>query len=270
MPRATLDLALSRRFVPLRARLAARPLRTVAGLLVLVSLIFLAAPGLDLAVSGLFYDAVGGFFDDRSPVTRFVREAGQLAVWAVGIAFAAPLIVKLLAPESRLLVRPRSSLFALMALALGPGLIVNVILKEMWGRARPREIAEFGGDAIFSRAWWVSDQCVSNCSFVSGEAAAAFWLVALAFVAPKAWRVPVAVVMLAFAAAVSYARLAAGGHFISDVLIAWLLTLTVMVALQKLVLQDLPPEFDSAAETALTRGGRALRRWWVAFAAPRD
>jgi membrane-associated PAP2 superfamily phosphatase len=239
------------------------PLLATAGLLLVVSAIFLAAPGLDLWASGFFYDPEAGFGGAVSPFV--VRKLGRLAEWALAAAFVAPLVVKVLAPESRLLVRPRTSVFALLSFALGPGLIVNGTLKELWGRARPEDLFEFGGGASFSPVWWISDQCDRNCSFASGEAASAFWLVSLAFVAPRSWRPFVAIATLAVAAPVSLSRVATGGHFISDVLTAWLITLLVMIVLQRFVLRGLPPAFDHRVEAALARGGRAIRGWLAAF-----
>ncbi len=241
----------------------AQPLVATATLLVLVSLLFVAWPGLDLAVSALFFDPAEGFSAQRSAVQGAVREIGSIAVWVVGLALAAPPLIKLVAPDSRLLVTPRASLFGLGGLILGPGLIVNGILKEFWGRARPREITEFGGEAVFSQAWAISDQCARNCSFVSGEASSAFWLVSLAFVVPRHWRTTILATTLVIAVAVSFTRLTFGGHFLSDVLIAWLLTLLVLVILDRLVLQGRPPAFDGVVEAALARQGRQIRRWWA-------
>jgi membrane-associated PAP2 superfamily phosphatase len=268
MAEPAFDLSLRLTFGRFRQVLLDWPLLAVGGLLLLVSLVFLAAPRLDLAVSGLFYDPNAGFGGPRSALFFSVRKWGRAVEWAFAIALAAPLLIKLLAPESRLLVRPRTSVFAFATLALGPGLIVDGILKRFWGRARPEDIVDFGGDAGFSPVWWISDQCGRNCSFVSGEAASAFWLVALAFLVPKAWRLPTAIGTLAVAAAVSFTRVATGGHFVSDILVAWLLTLLVMVALQRLVLNGLPPGFDPTVEAAMARAGRALRRRWAARAEP--
>ncbi len=236
---------------------------TTTALLVLVSLLFIAWPSLDLAVSGLFFDPAEGFGARHSVIQGAVREFGNIAVWAVALALAVPPLIKVLAPDSRLLVTPRASLFGLGGLILGPGLIVNGIFKEFWGRARPREITEFGGDAMFSQAWAISDQCARNCSFVSGEASSAFWLVSLTFVVPRHWRTTILSAALVIAVAVSFTRLAYGAHFLSDVLIAWLLTLLVLVILEKFVLQGRPPAFDGAVEAALARQGRRLRRWWA-------
>ena len=241
--------------------LRGRPILAVAASTLAVSLIFLAFPKSDLVVAGLFYDPSAGF-NDRSLVLNGLRELGALAEWALALALGLPILVKLLAPESRLLVRPRTALFGLATLALGPGLLVNAILKEFWGRARPREIMEFGGDSDFSPVWWIVRECDRNCSFVSGEASAAFWLVVLAFVVPPAWRWTAAIGALAITALVSFARVAAGGHFFSDVVLAWLLTLLVILALREAILNGLPREFDGAVEAALARAGRRVRAWW--------
>jgi membrane-associated phospholipid phosphatase len=119
---------------------------------------------------------------------------------------------------------------------------------------------EFGGDAVFSPVWWISDQCQGNCSFVSGEGAASFWLVALAFIVPPRWRPPAVALTLVFAALVSATRIAMGGHFLSDVLIAWLLMFLVMVLLDGAILKGLPAAFDAGVDRGLGQAGWAIQR----------
>jgi lipid A 4'-phosphatase len=242
-----------------------RPAVATLLLLVFVSLIFVALPDLDLAASRLFYDPAIGFLDRRYALVEYVRDAGRIVEWALVIGVCVPLLLKLLFPDTRLLVRPRETLFMLASFALGPGLVVNVILKNHWGRARPRQIMDFGGSASFSPAWWVSDQCQRNCSFVSGEAASAFWLMAIVFLVPRDLKLPVGVATLGFAAAVSLARIAAGGHFLSDVLIAWLLVLLVILLTHKLFLEALPPQVDTTLEEDAAQSGRALRRMLLSW-----
>ena len=251
----------------LGSMLRQRPLLAVGVLTLVASAFFIAFPALDLAVSRLFYDPASGF-PEGAAALEAMRDLGALAEWALALALIVPILVKLLAPESRLLVKPRTTLFGLATLALGPGLLVNVILKDFWGRARPREILEFGGDASFTPAWRIAAECERNCSFVSGEASAAFWLLALAMVAPLAWRRAAAIGALAITALVSFARIAAGGHFLSDVVIAWLLTLLVMLALREWLLSGLGSGFDNRAEAGLARAGRRIRTLWSARHAP--
>lgn len=237
-----------------------RPLLFVLAALAAVSLVFVLAPGLDLTVSRLFYDPVSVSFIGAGGIVEFVRDVGRYIVWLFAIAIGLSILTKVAVPKSPLLVSPRAILFLLASLAIGPGLIVNAILKNQWGRARPREILEFGGDATFSPAWWPSDQCNLNCSFVSGEAAWAFFLVSLVFIVPKGWRPAAAIATIAFAALISATRIAGGGHFLSDVVIAWLVVLLVIVAFYRLILTGLPPAFDDAVEAAAGRVGEALRR----------
>ena len=54
-------------------------------------------------------------------------------------------------------------------LALAPGLLTNVILKSHWGRPRPIDVVEFGGDQHFVPWWDPRGDCPDNCSFVAGE-----------------------------------------------------------------------------------------------------
>jgi lipid A 4'-phosphatase len=242
----------------LRRGIARRPLTFAVGTLLLVSFVFLLAPSIDFATSRLFYDQSTGFVGG-SGWLETVRQAGQIVEWCLAIGMTIPIVLKILVPKSPILLPPRASLFALATLAIGPGIIVNAILKTYWGRARPRTVLEFGGDATYSTAWWISDQCQRNCSFVSGEAASAFWLLTIAFLVPKEWRITVAVVTLVFAIAVSFTRIAAGGHFLSDVVIAWLITLCVMIVVFGLTKQ-LPIAFDRAVEEGAGRWGESLRR----------
>jgi len=237
-----------------------RPVLAAFLLLLFVSLVFLAFPQLDIAVSRLFYDPASGFLDRRFAFVEFVRDAGRLLEWAFAMAVLLPLPLKVVLPQLRLPIRPRMTLFVLISFALGPGLIVNGILKDHWGRARPRQILDLGGDAAFTPVWWLSDQCQRNCSFVSGEGASAFWLMAVVFLVPKEWKWPVGIVTLAFAAIVSLARIMAGGHFLSDVLIVWPLVLLVLLLCHRLFMRALPPGFDDSVEGALARAGRGLRR----------
>lgn len=217
-----------------------RPLLSVALLLALVSLFFALAPQLDIAVSRLFYDPALGFIERHRGSLEAVRLVNRIAMWTVVLGALALLALKVLMPDRPALPPPRKMLFVLAAFMIGPGLIVNVILKGYWGRARPREILEFGGTASFSPAWWIGGECHLNCSFVSGEAAAAFCLLALAFVVADRWKAFTAVTAVAFATAVSFARIAAGAHFLSDVLIGWLLTLLVLIVLQRALLRHAP------------------------------
>lgn len=213
-----------------------RPILLCLGLLTICAVVFVSYPGLDLAVSGLFYAPESGFYWGQSLPVVVIR---QLGMWITGATIAGLIGLGLwwrLRPEvvaSWPSVTPWADwLFIAAGMALGPGVLVNLIFKPVWGRARPRHIEQFGGHDHFTAAWVMTDQCKWGCSFVSGEAAASASILAFCFVVPRPWRMPMLVVGCLITLAVSFARLAAGGHFLSDVVTAWLLTLLLMLVLR--------------------------------------
>jgi membrane-associated phospholipid phosphatase len=167
---------------------------------------------------------------------------------------------KLARPEKPSPVPPNTVVFLISTLVLGPLLLVNVILKNSWGRPRPVQVDAFGGEAPYVEVWRISDWCDTNCSFVAGEASSAVWLVAVAPVLPRSLRPAAAGIALAYALLISLNRIAFGGHFLSDVVISFGLTLLVIAIVHRLVIER-PPEWlsDAALEDGLTRLGRAMR-----------
>ncbi|MES1155895.1 MAG: phosphatase PAP2 family protein, partial [Pseudorhodoplanes sp.] len=78
----------------------------------------------------------------------------------------------------------------------------------------------FGGTHNFMAWWDTSGTCISNCSFVSGEASSAFAVFALAALVPSPWRYPAIGMAILYGASVGLIRMAVGAHFLSDVLFA--------------------------------------------------
>lgn len=123
----------------------------------------------------------------------------------------------------------REATYILLVLALGPGLVVNVIFKDHWGRARPIKVQEFGGTAIYSPPLIMSDQCDKNCSFVAGHPSVAFFLAAFSMLFAKGWvRTSIYSAAVCFGLFVGYVRIVQGGHFFSDVLFSGIFTLLVV------------------------------------------
>jgi membrane-associated PAP2 superfamily phosphatase len=114
----------------------------------------------------------------------------------------------------------KKTLFVLLFIALGPGLVVNVLLKDQLGRARPREVIEYGGDKPFTQ-FWQTGNAGRNGSFPSGHAAIAFFVIAPWFVLRDEKKKPAVLFLvtgLSFGTLVGIARILQGGHFISDVI----------------------------------------------------
>lgn len=202
---------------------------TVTGI---AALAFVAAPGLDIAFSGLFYRAGEGFFAARWPPFRFLYDLVQWLTVAIVLAVIALLVARAFTVSRSLHVRTSAIAYLALTLALGPGLISNVLLKDNLGRARPGQTVEFGGSRAFTPALVPADQCPRNCSFVSGHAALGFSLVALAFLMAPGYRRRAAFAgIIAFASAIGLARIAQGRHFLSDVVFAGLINFAVAWAL---------------------------------------
>lgn len=237
------------------------PVRTTLVATVGLSALFLLWPGIDLWFSGLFYDAASGFTAADSPFLQSLRQISETIIRLTIIAAFLSVIVKLALPNRKSLIPPGSSLLLLSTLAIGPGLLVNGILKANWGRPRPIAVEAFGGDLPYVEVWRITDLCDGNCSFVSGEASAAIWLMALALVVPLAWRNRVALATLILAAVLSLNRIAFGAHFLSDVLISWSLTLMIItVAHHFLFVRPIRGFDNETLERGLTRAGLSIRR----------
>ena len=226
-----------------------------------ISILFLAFPGVDLWFSGLFYEPGRGFVLARARPLAAFRRSGDWIIVAVVAFLLAQIVLSLARPGRPALLPPNAVLFLLATLAAGPGLLVNVVLKDHWGRPRPVMIEAFGGSAPYVEVWRITGYCLRNCSFVAGEASSAIWLTALALVVPPAWRLPVAATTLAYAVLLSLNRIAFGGHFLSDVLLSWGLTLLV-IAIAWRWMMERPPAWLGRArlEAGLARLGRRLRR----------
>ena len=215
--------------------------------------VFTLWPGLDLTVSALFHDTASGAWMAEAPALAALRgllwTAGEIAVAVFALLFALAL-----ARRGKAEVPARIWGFGLLALALGPGALVNLILKDHWGRARPRMVAEFGGDAAFTPVLQITDQCARNCSFVSGEVAMTAtlsmiaWLLLSARLAGRA-RAAFAFALAALIIGSGFLRIAGGGHFLSDALFAALLAALLTLVLWRLT---------GAARVASRLTGRAV------------
>ncbi len=208
-------------------------------------------PGIDLGASGLFYRPGDGFFlGDWAPF-RLTHDHLALAVWAFAIAVVVAGSASFFFRRAVLGLSPRAAIFLLLALALGPGLTVNTIFKDHWGRARPAQIAQFGGTQKFTPAFVPSDQCRRNCSFPAGDPAMGFYLVSAALLAGGAAARRNGVIgAVALGAALGVVRLAQGGHFLSDVVASGFLVTGIAWSLHALIM----------GSDAVERLWRALRQ----------
>ena len=189
---------------------------------IVLAAIFLIWPEIDLWMSALFYNPEQGFVYRDNAVVQSVYELFRHAP-----KFLLPLLLIMTALS---FVKGRFGLgtdqrkpwvFLTLALLIGPGILVHLLVKENWDRPRPRSVQEFGGHKDFIPAFipaaMIKDQPGNNKSFVSGHAAMGFYLMVLAWVfRRRSWFYA----GLAMGFVVSFGRLVQGGHFASDLIFA--------------------------------------------------
>jgi len=189
----------------------------------LFTITMMALPAIDLEISGLFFD---GHSFPRGRWWQNLQQAGL----TLFLYLSMTTVIALYACNRALArnlggIDGRRVLYLLLVLGVGAGLIVNTTLKDNFGRARPRDVVEFGGTRQFTAAFVVSRECNTNCSFSSGDAAGGFFALALALAFSR--RRAVFAAALAFGAVISLARIATGAHFFSDTVVSFFVMLIV-------------------------------------------
>ncbi len=188
-------------------------------------------PNLDLDIASIFYVAPGQFTgigpqaqDLRrfAAILPFIVYFGGLLLYAAGRAGWLP---------ARFALNTRSLIFLTLSLALGPGLLVNELFKREFHRPRPVHVEAFGGAAPFQPFYRLDGDCAKNCSFPSGETSASFWMAAPALLAPPPLRLAALGTALLFGATTGLMRMAAGAHFLSDILFSGLLMGAITIGL---------------------------------------
>ncbi len=234
------------------------PLALTATVAAIGAVVFLSKPEIDLQVGRYFYVGQGGFVGGALPWVDWLRNAFIVFFWAC-------VLLAIIG-----LVRTRKSqgtwlgwsfpywLFFGICLGVGPGLVANVMLKDQWGRARPKHVVEFGGSKTFTPPILFSKECRRNCSFVSGEASSTY----IPFYAAAALMPQNAVVLVAAGTVMGLAagavRMAQGGHFLSDVIFAGVfMALTVLVTRRLLFGPAIAPGLRRRVQHLLGRGADA-------------
>ena len=225
-----------------------------------VGVICAVDPQLDLDIAGAFFDPARHLFDVNAQMwVQHTREAARVLITLIVLPAFLAVIGKLIWPQRRMLIEARAALFLIATLALGPGLLTNVILKDHWGRPRPIDVQQFGGDYRFTSWWDPRGDCPDNCSFIAGEPSGAFWTLAPAALAGPELQPLAYAAALAFGAGVGVLRIAAGAHFFSDVVFAGVFMYLLIWLIHGLIYRWPATRIDeAAAERRLTEAGEKL------------
>jgi lipid A 4'-phosphatase len=187
------------------------------------SLLLMAFPQIDLYVSSLFFQQ-SFHLNDRWWTTFMHESIGYLLAITMTTVVGLYLCNKL-SKRDLCGVDGKKVVYLFLVLIVGAGLIVNLVLKDNFGRARPRDVVEFGGTKLYTPPFVVSGECGKNCSFSSGEAAAGFFALALARALSR--RRASLVAGFGFGVLTSFCRVASGAHFFSDTVVSFFVMLIV-------------------------------------------
>ena len=196
----------------------------------LISVLYISiGSSIDIYISDLFYEGNQKFFIESFNLTSIITRKLFLPLLVIYI-FICP-VISLYIPIKNIFFGFKFILkdivFIFSSVFFNLIIIVNVLLKGFWGRARPNDIMEFGGKDSFSAWFEYSNACNTNCSFVSGDASVGFSLIVLYFITKNKlffWLSLLSGIIL------GTVRILEGGHFLSDVLISGLIIYSLSFA----------------------------------------
>jgi membrane-associated PAP2 superfamily phosphatase len=182
--------------------------------LTLLALVF----NLDIRISNLFFHAessswlfkntlVEKLVYDLSPVPAFI-------LFSIGVIIALGSIWK-----KQWRRWTRGAIFWILVMVLGPGLVVNAVFKDFYGRPRPKQVIEYSGKMEFCPVW-VPGEPGKGKSFPCGHASIGFYFMAGYFYwwRKNRWRARRWLASgLVAGSVIGLARMAVGAHWFSDV-----------------------------------------------------
>ncbi|WP_169829384.1 phosphatase PAP2 family protein [Desulfatibacillum aliphaticivorans] len=190
---------------------------------------------LDRKVTALFYSQEQGFFlAEKQPWLWMYHQGtlpgvlflvGGLCLWFGGYFY------------SGLIKWRKYMLLVFLTGVISSGVLINGVLKPYWGRPRPVEITEFGGEWQYHNVFDPGDPGKGQ-SFPSGHAAMGFAFVPLLFFRKKS-RAAFAggVASLGFGVLMGATRVVQGAHFLTDVTWSGGINLFVAAALYFFILK---------------------------------
>lgn len=197
---------------------------------------------LDLRITSLFYKN-DSFHMAENTFGVIIYEGAYYLTVILIIILAILLLINLITGKRVLNLTRKSIIFLSAVFVLAPGVVVNGVLKEHVGRPRPADIVEFGGTKNFQPPFKISNECSSNCSFVSGHAAFAFAFMVFGLFFRNFKRKAVLFSGFIFGSVVGFVRIYQGRHFFYDVLFAFFFTwLTITLIYQFFYPDDDLPE----------------------------
>jgi lipid A 4'-phosphatase len=176
---------------------------------------------LDLKTSTAFYDASNAaevWPWNLNPIIQFLYRYGTIP--AIGAASVAGVIWIASAFRSELVKHRGIAMYLALVMAVGPGLIVNAVFKDHFGRPRPRDVEQLGGEKEFLPVLQ-PDFSQTEKSFPSGHASMGFyWMCLGIFFWERNRKLGWGFLLfgVAYGSLMGFGRIVQGGHWLSDIL----------------------------------------------------
>ncbi len=195
---------------------------------------------LDIQVASHFYhpEMDNPWLEGQRPLWSFLYAASPLLTGVVMLAGLLVLVGGGL--WTRLGTLRLYAVLVLATVMVGPGLLVNVIFKEHWGRPRPHQVEALGGTQAFLPPL-MPGETGQGKSFPCGHSSVGYMLGVFFLIwrRRRPWLAWAALVgALALGTLLGLGRMAAGDHFLSDVIwsgiIAYGVALTLYVGVLRI------------------------------------
>lgn len=180
--------------------------------------VVLGVTNADIEIGHRFYSPVTGWFLSEENPWHWLYEYGNIPALCLSIGGFIAFLGSFF--QKKFLAYRRTGLFLVAFMLLGPGLLVNAVFKDHWGRPRPIDTVNFGGAETF-RHPWEKGQPGMGKSFPSGHASVGFFLFSPFFLLrnrSRGWAVFFLCLGLSYGMLMGTGRMIQGGHYASDVL----------------------------------------------------
>ncbi|MEW6516190.1 MAG: phosphatase PAP2 family protein [candidate division FCPU426 bacterium] len=211
----------------------------------------------DLTLAGLFYHD-GWSLGDRQPWAALYT----YGTWP-GLALSAVALVVFFGSWiwPRWQPKRRAAALVVLTLLIAPGLLINALGKDFWGRPRPRDVQAFQGNQAFHRFVHPAGPGQGE-SFPCGHASVGFLFASLYFVSRRrTLRWGALGLGLGYGSLMGLARMAQGAHFASDVLWSGGVTYLTAAVLHHVVLPPAPDPSAPAPASPPAAPGQKLLGW---------
>jgi len=226
---------------------------------VVVTVLFALTP-LDIDVARIFYRADGS---DHWPL-------GKLWPWSLLYELAPFITASLLVIGMLGLLIGHlggretwreNSIVLISCIVIGPGLIINAVFKDHWDRPRPRDVVEFSGALHYTPAPWRGE---GGSSFPCGHCSVGFLYASGWWIwkrRRRGWARASLALGLAVGSVQGLGRMAAGAHFLSDVIWSALLALGLAHLLYHHILRPGARGAGNRSASAMQWVWRRRNRW---------